>query len=200
MRVAFPLRRSRGHVPAALPLTDHAPPLVAAGAELKSTFCVARGSEAFLSAHLGDLDSETAYRAFCADLELYLGDARGRAQGGRARPPSGVPRDEVGARAGRTARRRAAPPRPRGGVPGRARRGRAGARTRVRRHRLRHRRHAVGRRAAALRPHRVRAPRPPRARAAAGGRGGDSRALAGGGRAPRTGGAAGSVAGVGARA
>ena len=72
VRVAFPLRRSRGHVPAALPLTDHAPPLVAAGAELKSTFCVARGSEAFLSAHLGDLDSETAYRAFCADLELYL--------------------------------------------------------------------------------------------------------------------------------
>ena len=43
-----------------------------AGAELKSTFCVARGGEAFLSPHLGDLDSEAAYRAFRADLELYL--------------------------------------------------------------------------------------------------------------------------------
>ena len=72
MRAAFPLRRSRGYVPAALPLSDRAPPLVAAGAELKSTFCVARGAEAFLSPHLGDLDSEPAYRAFRADLELYL--------------------------------------------------------------------------------------------------------------------------------
>jgi hydrogenase maturation protein HypF len=72
VRERFPLRRSRGHVPSALPLSDAAPPLVAAGAELKSTFCVARGAEAFLSAHLGDLDSEPAYRAFRADLELYL--------------------------------------------------------------------------------------------------------------------------------
>jgi hydrogenase maturation protein HypF len=47
-------------------------PIVAAGAELKSTFCVARGGEAFLSPHLGDLDSELAYRAFDTDLQLYL--------------------------------------------------------------------------------------------------------------------------------
>ena len=47
-------------------------PLVAAGAELKSTFCVATGDGAFLSPHLGDLDSEAAYRAFVDDLELYL--------------------------------------------------------------------------------------------------------------------------------
>jgi hydrogenase maturation protein HypF len=72
VRAGFPLRRSRGHVPTALPLPDRAPPLVAAGAELKSTFCVARDGEAFLSAHLGDLDSEAAYRAFRDDLELYL--------------------------------------------------------------------------------------------------------------------------------
>jgi hydrogenase maturation protein HypF len=72
VRAGFPVRRSRGHVPAALPLPDDAPPLVAAGAELKSTFCVARGREAFLSAHLGDLDSEAAYRAFRSDLRLYL--------------------------------------------------------------------------------------------------------------------------------
>ncbi|MGZ4319638.1 MAG: carbamoyltransferase HypF [Gaiellaceae bacterium] len=72
VRAGFPVRRSRGHVPAALPLPDRAPPLVAAGAELKSTFCVARDGEAFLSAHLGDLDSEAAYGAFRGDLELYL--------------------------------------------------------------------------------------------------------------------------------
>jgi hydrogenase maturation protein HypF len=73
VRSGFPVRRSRGHAPNPLPLPAPAPgPLVAAGAELKSTFCVARGAEAFLSPHLGDLDSEPAYRAFRADLALYL--------------------------------------------------------------------------------------------------------------------------------
>jgi hydrogenase maturation protein HypF len=59
-------------VPTALPLPRCDRPLVAAGAELKSTFCVARAGEGFLSPHLGDLDSEEAYVAFRADLELYL--------------------------------------------------------------------------------------------------------------------------------
>jgi hydrogenase maturation protein HypF len=73
VRAAFPIRRSRGYAPAALPLPVGArSPLVASGAELKSTFCVVRGDQAFLSPHLGDLDSELAYRAFRTDLELYL--------------------------------------------------------------------------------------------------------------------------------
>jgi len=73
VRAGFPVRRSRGHTPQALRLPVRAAqPLVAAGAELKNTFCVARGNEAFLSAHLGDLESEAAYRAFRADLDLYL--------------------------------------------------------------------------------------------------------------------------------
>jgi hydrogenase maturation protein HypF len=60
-------------VPDSLPLPVAAVrPIVAVGAELKSTFCVARGSDAYLSAHLGDLDAELAYLAFHADLELYL--------------------------------------------------------------------------------------------------------------------------------
>ncbi len=73
VRAAFPLRRSRGYAPGPLPLPVAAPAtVVAAGAELKSTFCVARGAEAFLSPHLGDLDSEAAYLAFRSDLALYL--------------------------------------------------------------------------------------------------------------------------------
>ena len=73
VRPAFPLRRSRGYAPGALELpVPAAQPLVAAGAELKSTFCVARGAEAFLSPHLGDLAGELAYRAFLDDLALYL--------------------------------------------------------------------------------------------------------------------------------
>ena len=73
VRTLFPIRRSRGYAPAAIALPVPAgSPIVAAGAELKSTFCVARGGDAFLSPHLGDLDSEAAYRAFLTDLELYL--------------------------------------------------------------------------------------------------------------------------------
>ena len=70
---AFPARRSRGHVPSALPLPcPAARPVLAVGAQMKSTFCVVRDDQAFLSAHLGDLDSPTAYGAFRTDLELYL--------------------------------------------------------------------------------------------------------------------------------
>ena len=70
VRAAFPVRRSRGFAPAPLPLSS--PPLVAVGAELKSTFCVATPEGAFLSPHLGDLDSAAAYDAFRDDLRLYL--------------------------------------------------------------------------------------------------------------------------------
>jgi hydrogenase maturation protein HypF len=73
VRAQFPIRRSRGFVPVAVRLPVAAPrPVVAVGAELKSTFCVVRGGDAFLSPHLGDLDDEAAYRAFRTDLELYL--------------------------------------------------------------------------------------------------------------------------------
>jgi hydrogenase maturation protein HypF len=73
VRAAFPVRRSRGYVPASLPLpVEAARPIVAVGAELKSAFCVTRAREAFLSPHLGDLDSELSWRAFATDLELYL--------------------------------------------------------------------------------------------------------------------------------
>jgi hydrogenase maturation protein HypF len=72
-RAAFPIRRSRGHAPEAIALPiGAARPVLAVGAELKSTFCLARGPEAFLSPHLGDLDTELAYAAFRTDIELYL--------------------------------------------------------------------------------------------------------------------------------
>jgi hydrogenase maturation protein HypF len=67
------VRRSRGFAPGALPLPVAARrPILAAGAELKSTFCVARGSETFLSPHLGDLSNPAARAAFHADRGLYL--------------------------------------------------------------------------------------------------------------------------------
>ncbi|MGD0197413.1 MAG: carbamoyltransferase HypF [Solirubrobacteraceae bacterium] len=73
VRAGFPIRRSRGHAPDWLALprpADRA--LIATGAELKATFCVAQGSRAWLSAHLGDLDAPAARSAFAADVELAL--------------------------------------------------------------------------------------------------------------------------------
>jgi hydrogenase maturation protein HypF len=73
VRSAFPVRRSRGFAPGSVPLPVAARgPVLATGAELKSTFCVVRGRDAFLSPHLGDLDTEPAYRAFLTDIALYL--------------------------------------------------------------------------------------------------------------------------------
>ena len=52
------LRRSRGYVPANLPLpADAERPILACGAELKNTFCVARGARAWVSHHIGDLQN-----------------------------------------------------------------------------------------------------------------------------------------------
>ncbi|AGF77727.1 (NiFe) hydrogenase maturation protein HypF [Desulfocapsa sulfexigens DSM 10523] len=49
------LRRARGYVPAATVLQQEFPSILACGGGLKSTFCLTRGSEAFLSQHIGDL-------------------------------------------------------------------------------------------------------------------------------------------------
>jgi hydrogenase maturation protein HypF len=60
-----PLRRSRGYAPAPLTLPWQAPrPVLAVGAEQKSTVCLATGGRAILSHHLGDLDDFETFRAF----------------------------------------------------------------------------------------------------------------------------------------
>ena len=61
---AMMLRRSRGHVPGALALPVAAPALLACGAELKSTFCVAKGARAWVGHHIGDLRNEETLRSF----------------------------------------------------------------------------------------------------------------------------------------
>ena len=73
VRAGFPIRRSRGYAPSWLTLPHPARrPLVAVGASMKATFCVAHDERAWLSPHLGDLDTEPAARAFAADLALHL--------------------------------------------------------------------------------------------------------------------------------
>ncbi len=60
----YPLRRSRGYTPFPVKLPFDAPPTLAAGGELKNTFCVTRGDYAFLSHHIGDLENYETLRSF----------------------------------------------------------------------------------------------------------------------------------------
>lgn len=51
------IRRSRGYTPRAIHLPRKGPPVLAFGAWLTNSLCFTRGDEAFLSQHIGDLDS-----------------------------------------------------------------------------------------------------------------------------------------------
>ena len=70
------LRRSRGWVPAPISLSRGGPPVLAMGAELKNTFCLTRGAQAFLSQHIGDLTEHPSlafYEEAISDLCALLG-------------------------------------------------------------------------------------------------------------------------------
>jgi hydrogenase maturation protein HypF len=58
------LRRARGFVPEPIELAEDGPPTLAVGAHLKSTVTLTRGREAFVSQHVGDLDTAETVRFF----------------------------------------------------------------------------------------------------------------------------------------
>ncbi|QKZ17766.1 carbamoyltransferase HypF [Streptomyces chartreusis] len=63
------LRRSRGYAP--LPLTLPLPvrPALATGGDLKNAFCLGEGRQAWLSAHIGDMDDLATQGAFARAVE-----------------------------------------------------------------------------------------------------------------------------------
>ena len=63
------LRRSRGFVPVPVflkddPTADNQLSVLAVGGELKNTICLTKGTHAFLSQHVGDLENVESYRFF----------------------------------------------------------------------------------------------------------------------------------------
>lgn len=68
----LPVRRSRGYAPEPLTLAHPVPrPILGCGAELKNTFCLARGRHAFLSHHIGDLENFETLRSFTDGIEHF---------------------------------------------------------------------------------------------------------------------------------
>jgi hydrogenase maturation protein HypF len=65
------LRRARGIAPAPVGLPVPVEPTLAVGAELQAAFCLATGTDAFLSPHIGDLDSDDAMAAYREALSHY---------------------------------------------------------------------------------------------------------------------------------
>jgi hydrogenase maturation protein HypF len=73
---ATTIRRSRGYVPRATALRRSIEtPVLACGALLKNTFCLARGREAWFGPHIGDLENVEAYDSYVAaiaQMEQFL--------------------------------------------------------------------------------------------------------------------------------
>ncbi len=71
------LRRARGFAPLPVKLPDSPlggtglNPVLAAGGELKSSFCLARGPDAFVSQHIGDLENAETLAHYQRTGELY---------------------------------------------------------------------------------------------------------------------------------
>jgi len=71
-RIAF-LRRARGFVPAPVSLPRVGPSVVGLGPMLKATVCLTKGDQAFVSQHIGDLESLATLGFYQETLDHLLG-------------------------------------------------------------------------------------------------------------------------------
>jgi hydrogenase maturation protein HypF len=66
------IRRSRGYVPEPVTVAAGFPrQVLACGAELKNTFCLAKDGHAFVSHHIGDLENAETLRSFTEGIEHF---------------------------------------------------------------------------------------------------------------------------------
>ncbi|MDL1911338.1 carbamoyltransferase HypF, partial [Chloroflexi bacterium CFX6] len=69
--MTYPIRRSRGYSPFPVKLPFEVPQLLAAGSELKNTFCITNGNYAFLSHHIGDMENYETLQSFEQGVEHF---------------------------------------------------------------------------------------------------------------------------------
>jgi len=70
-KTIYPIRRSRGYSPFPVKLPFDVPQLLAAGSELKNTFCITNGNYAFLSHHIGDMENYETLKSFEQGVEHF---------------------------------------------------------------------------------------------------------------------------------
>jgi hydrogenase maturation factor HypF (carbamoyltransferase family) len=67
-----PIRRSRGYAPRPITLPWEAPaPVLAAGSQMKNTFCLLTGHQAFLSQHIGETEYLETWQFFTESVRRY---------------------------------------------------------------------------------------------------------------------------------
>jgi len=66
------IRRARGYAPEPLKLKNNKSVILALGSQQKNTFCLAKGEDAFLSGHIGDLDDMDTIRAYESEIQSFM--------------------------------------------------------------------------------------------------------------------------------
>ncbi|MBN1231516.1 MAG: carbamoyltransferase HypF [Anaerolineales bacterium] len=69
--IVYPVRRARGYAPFPVQLPWKLPQVLAAGPELKNTFCVTKDNYAFISHHIGDMENFETLQAFEKSMAHY---------------------------------------------------------------------------------------------------------------------------------
>jgi hydrogenase maturation protein HypF len=64
-------RRARGYAPFPVRLNLELKEILACGAELKNTFCLTKGTYAFLSQHIGDMENYETFASYQASVEHF---------------------------------------------------------------------------------------------------------------------------------
>lgn len=67
----YPIRRSRGYSPFPVKLPFDVPQILAAGSELKNTFCITNKNYAFLSHHIGDMENYETLKSYEKGVEHF---------------------------------------------------------------------------------------------------------------------------------
>lgn len=67
----YPIRRARGYAPNPIRLSYSTPEILAAGAEMKNTFCLTRDKYAFISHYIGEMENWETYQDYQKAIADY---------------------------------------------------------------------------------------------------------------------------------